>query len=65
MTVPMRVAAVDPLGFQLLWLLGTTQIYSRSTAAVVPSYLVRQFGVPVVEFSQWRIANRYSTLVLV
>jgi len=37
------------LGFQLLWLLGTSRRYSRLTAAVVPSYLVRQLGVPVVE----------------
>jgi len=57
--------AVDPLGFRLLRSLGTTQRYSRTLTAVVPSYLVRQFGVPVVEFSQWGIANRYSTLVLV
>jgi len=50
------------LWFRLLRPLGTTQKHSLALAAVVPSYLVRQVGVPVVEFVQWKIANRYSTL---
>ena len=43
------------LGFRLLRSIGTITEYRRSTAAVVPSYLVRRLGVPVVEFVLWRI----------
>jgi len=50
------------LGFRLLQSIGTSTEYRRSTAAVVPSYLVRQRGVALVEFVQWRpIRNRLDT----
>jgi len=43
------------LGFWLLRSIDTSTECRRSTAAVVPSYLVRRLGVPVVEFVLWRI----------
>jgi len=53
------------LGYRLLRPLGTTQWYSLYLTAVVPSYLVSDLAVPLVEVVQWRIdLNRYSTLTL-
>ena len=40
--------------FRLLRSLGATQQCSLALAAVVPSYLVRQLGVALVEFLVWR-----------
>jgi len=37
------------LGFRLLRSIGTITEYRRSTAAVVPSYLVSDLAVPLVE----------------
>ena len=49
--VALRIAML--LGFRLLWSLGTTQRYSRLTAAVVPSYLVSKLGAALDEFVLW------------
>ena len=54
---------IDLLGLQLLQSTCTGTECRRSTAAVVPSHLVRQLGVALVEFVQWRIdSNRHSAL---
>jgi len=50
------------LGFRLLRSIGTSTEYRRSTAAVVPSYLISDLAVPLVEVVQWRpIRNRLDT----
>ena len=50
------------LGYRLLRSLGATQRHRRWTTAVVPSYLVSDFAVPLVEDVQWRpIRNRLDT----
>jgi len=41
------------LQFRLLRSIGTTQRYSRQTAAVVPSYLVSKLGAALDEFVLW------------
>ena len=53
------------LGFRLLRSIGAVTEHRRSTAAVVPSYLVRRLGVPVVEFVQWSFTLTRSSRSLV
>ena len=56
------LVASDLLGFRLLRSIGTSTEYRRSTAAVVPSYLVSKLGAALVQFAQWRsIRNRLDT----
>jgi len=59
------LALDDLLWFRLLQSICTVTECRRSTAAVVPSYLVRRLGVPVVEFVQWSFTLTRSSRSLV